>query len=382
MLYFYSSKFYYMNGFFRLLVISVFLLSFSSCHVGRFFYYNFADIKDYKKFPNQEINRDSISYRKLPARNENAQQQLSQSFRKIDNLQFAEFLEEHKTVAFIMLQGDSMIYEAYFDGYDAAAVIPVFSVAKSYVSALVGIAIEKGYFSSIEDSVTLYIPELQGKGLEKISLKDLLEMRSGLDYQEKYTSPFADMAKYYYGKNLRKYVTQLKIVENPGQRYEYQSVNTLLLGLALENATGQNPATLLQDWIWQKAGMQYDASWSFDSKKQQTIKAFCCINLRATDLARFGLLYKDDGKWRGNSVIPEDWIRKSLEINNNSLDSGGYPYTMHWRSLPDGSFFAKGVLGQYLYVDPKNDLVIVRLGKSADKIDWVKFFKEISKQLD
>ncbi len=371
-----------MNGFYRLLVISVFLLSFTSCHVGRFFYYNFADIKDYEKFPNEEINRDSTSYRKLPAINAFTQQHFIQLPGEVEIIPFTEFLEEHKTVAFLMLQGDSMIYEAYFDGYDAAAVIPVFSVAKSYVSALVGIAIDKGYFESIEDSVTLYIPELQGKGLEKISLKDLMEMRSGLDYQEKYTSPFADMAKYYYGKNLRKYVTKLKTAENPGERYEYQSVNTLLLGLALENATGQNPAILLQDWIWQKAGMQYDASWSFDSKKHQTIKAFCCINLRATDLARFGLLYKDDGKWQGNSVIPEDWIRKSLEINNNSLDSGGYPYTMHWRSLPDGSFFAKGVLGQYLFVDPKNDLVIVRLGKSADGIDWVELFRGISSQLE
>ncbi|MDN5348614.1 MAG: hypothetical protein PWQ54_10 [Bacteroidales bacterium] len=371
-----------MNSFYRLLVISVFFLSLTSCHVGRFFYYNFADIKDYKKFPNQVINCDTTTYRKLPVQDEIAQKQLIQSFGEVEGLPFAKFLEEHKTVAFIILQGDRMIYEAYFNGYDATAVIPVFSVSKSYVSALVGIALEKGYFKSIEDSVTLYIPELQGKGLEKISLKNLLEMRSGLDYQENYASPFADMAKYYYGKNLRKYVTKLKTAEAPGERYEYQSVNTLLLGLALEQATGQNPAILLQNWIWKKAGMQYDASWSFDSRKHQTIKAFCCINLRATDLARFGLLYKDGGKWQENAVIPESWIRKSLEITNNSRDSGGYPYTMHWRSLTNGSFFAKGVLGQYLFVDPENDLVIVRLGKAVDGINWVEFFREISKQLE
>ncbi len=370
-----------MNRFYRLIIIAGLILSFSSCHVGRFFYYNFADIRDYKKFPNQEIERDTNTFRQLPKRNKLAQEQYIKSLGEVQGLPFNEFLEEHKTVAFIILQGDSMIYEAYFDGYDASAIIPVFSVAKSYVSALVGIALEKKYFKSLNDSVTQYIPELQGKGLSSISLKDLLEMRSGLDYDEKYTSPFADMAKYYYGRNLRNYVTKLKLAEKPGSRYEYQSVNTLLLGMALEHATGQNLASLLQEWIWKKAGMEYEASWSIDSKKHQTIKAFCCLNLRAADLARFGLLYKDGGKWQDSAVVPEAWIKQSLEITNDSRDSGGYPYTLHWRSLPDGSFFAKGVLGQYLYVDPENELVIVRLGKSADDVDWVELMRSMSKQI-
>lgn len=371
-----------MKLFFKFLVVVFISGTLTSCHIGRFFYYNFADIRDHKKFPKQEIKRDTSStYWHLPTSKQTVQQQLIQGLGNWDEITVDQYVARHKTVAFLILKGDSLIYEAYYNGYDSSAVIPVFSVAKSYISALVGIALEKGIFENLDDSITKYIPELRDKGLESITLKNLLEMRSGLDYQEKYNSPFADMAKYYYGRNLRKYITKLKPSQTPDSQYDYQSVNTLLLGLALENATGKNPAVLLEEWIWQQAGMQYDASWSFDSKKHKTIKAFCCINLRATDLARFGLLYKDKGKYHDQQIIPEQWIEKSLEINNDSRDSGGYPYAMHWRSLPDGSFFAKGVLGQYLYVDPSRDIVIVRLGKSADKLDWITFFREIAAKI-
>ena len=363
------------------LIISLFS-SLTSCHIGRFFYYNFADAKDYKKFPSQEIKRDSTNNIQNIFKAENNKNK-TLYYTDLDNskIPLSEFLNAHKTLAFLVIKKDSIIYEAYFDGYDSSSIIPVFSVAKSYVSALVGIALEKGYLKSIEDSITTYIPELQGKGLEKISLKNLLEMQSGLNYQEKYTSPFADMAKYYYGKNLDKYVQKLKLEEVPGTYYNYQSVNTLLLGIALENTTGKNPAKLLETWIWQKTDMEFDASWSVDSKKNDRIKAFCCINLRARDLAKFGKLYLDNGKWNNEQIIPESWIEKSLRIENDSRDSGGYPYTYHWRSLEDGSYFAKGVLGQYLYVDPQNELIFVRLGKSSDGINWVELFQNLTKNL-
>ncbi len=367
----------------KLILVVIISIMFSSCHIGRYFYYNFADINDHKRFPKQEIkkNPDGV-FRSLPALPKQKQQELMVASGKYDELFLEDYLEEHKTVAFLVLKGDSLLYEAYFDGYDTASVIPVFSVAKSFTSALVGIALEKGYFDSLEDSVTKYIPALQFKGLEAVTLRDLLEMRSGLNFKEKYTSPFADMAKYYYGKNLKKYVQSLKTVQAPGESYDYQSVNTLLLGLALEEVTGENPAKLLEKWIWQKAGMQYDASWSYDSEKHKTIKSFCCINLRTTDLARFGLLYKQNGAYGNEQIIPAHWISKSLEITNDSRDSGGYPYTMHWRSLMDGSYFAKGVLGQYLFVDPANDMVIVRLGKSSDNVEWIKLMQNIAEKLN
>jgi CubicO group peptidase (beta-lactamase class C family) len=370
-----------MNLFIRLISTAILLFLLSSCHVGRFFYYNFADVNDYQKFPAQKIGRDSTasqtSFVKAPE-----VLFVQQSF---DGYAVAaslhDYLENHKTLAFLFIRNDTIRHEYYFDDYDSMAVIPVFSVAKSYISALTGIAIDKGFFNNINDSITLYIPELRGKGLEQISIKNLLEMRSGLDYQEKYNSPFADMAKYYYGKNLDNYVSKLKLAAEPGLRYNYQSVNTLLLGIALENATQKSPARLLEEWIWQKTDMEFDASWSVDSKKNNRIKAFCCINLRARDLAKFGKLYLNNGKWKDEQIIPKAWIAESLQIQNDSRDSGGFPYTYHWRTLEDGSFFAKGILGQYLYVNPEKQVIIVRLGKSNDNINWPEQFQNMLRDM-
>ncbi len=369
-----------MKHLFRYLIFVLLFSSLTSCHIGRFFYYNYADAKDYKKFPYQEINRDSTSMDKTFFKAINSSNKTFY-YTNIDNSKtpLSIYLEDHKTLAFIVIKKDSIIYEKYFDDYDSSSIIPVFSIAKSYVSALVGIAVEKGFFKSLEDSVTTYIPDLQGKGLDQISLKNLLEMQSGLNFKEKYTSPFADMAKYYYGKNQDRYIQKLKLTETPGISYNYQSVNTLLLGIALENATGKSPSKLLENWIWQKTDMEFDATWSVDSEKNNRIKAFCCINLRARDLAKFGKLYLNNGKWNGEQIIPENWISESLRIQNDSKDSGGFPYTFHWRSLEDGSFFAKGVLGQYLFVDPQNNLIIVRLGKSSDKVNWIALFQDLAK---
>lgn len=371
-----------MKQLFNIFVFILLVSSLTSCHIGRFFYYNLADAKDYKKFPYQEIKRDTLSINKPVFVVSETSQNSTLEIEQGENSQpLDQYLAKHKTLAFLIIKKDTLIYEAYFNGYDSNSIIPVFSIAKSYISALVGIALEKDFFKDIEDSMTTYIPELQGKRLGKISLKNLLEMQSGLNYKEKYSSPFADMAKYYYGTNLDKYVQKLQQVETPGMSYNYQSVNTLLLGIALENATGKSPAELLEEWIWQKTDMEFDASWSVDSKKNMRIKAFCCVNLRARDLAKFGKLYLDKGKWNNEQIIPQSWIEESLHIGNNSRDSGGYPYTYHWRSLEDSSFFAKGVLGQYLFVDREKDLIFVRLGKSADKINWPEMFRDLAKKL-
>jgi len=246
---------------------------------------------------------------------------------------------------------------------------------------MVGVSIEKHFFASVHDSITKYMPELQGKGLESIEIQHLLDMRSGLKFNESYNSPFSDMAKYYYGKNLKKYIQSLELEETPGTNYNYQSVNTLLLGLALENATGKKLTELLQQEIWTQIGMEYDASWNIDSKKHQTVKAFCCVNARPIDFARFGRLYLNQGNWDGKQIIPQKWVKESLKIHNDSRDSQNYPYSYHWRVLPSGAFFAKGVLGQYIYVDPNKKLIIIRMGKSIDKINWPLFFELFSEHL-
>jgi len=143
-------------------------------------------------------------------------------------------------VAFLIVRNDSILFEKYFDNYSPSSQIPSFSVAKSFVSALIGIAVGEKSIQSIDQHVVDYLPELKDNpGFDKIRIRDLLNMRSGIEFSEAYGSPFAPMAKYYYGTNLKKYVSRLKTKSLPDQHYEYQSVNALLLTLILEKATGK-----------------------------------------------------------------------------------------------------------------------------------------------
>ena len=355
----------------------------TSCHVGRFFYWNFADIKDYKKFPAVPIeNGGEIFYFDEPEKQINPD--LPGAFATKDkNYSLDQFLENNKTVAFLIIRNDSILYEKYFSGYADSSIIPSFSVSKTFVSALAGIAINEGYIESADKPITDFIPELlsQNPAFEKIRLEDLLNMRSGIKFNEGYSNPFADMAKYYYGKNLKKYITKLIIEEPPDQSYNYISVNPLLLGMAIERATGRQLNQYLQEKIWMPLGMEFDASWNVDSKKDSQIKMFCCINARTHDFAKFGRLYLNKGDWNGQQIVPRDWVEKSMSIINDSRDSQDYPYTYLWRVKEDGAIFAKGVLGQYIYIDPGKNVIMVRLGKKSKGVHWAGLMEELCEGL-
>ncbi|MBE9480912.1 MAG: serine hydrolase [Bacteroidetes bacterium] len=353
----------------------------SSCHVVRFVFWNMADINDYKKFPSYKIKKKEPVFNFYEAATP-VQLKIPKKFETENHTDsFENFLEDHKTVAFLIIRNDTVIYEKYFKKYNHNSILPSFSVSKSYVSALMGIAISEGYISDTNQPITDFVHELKDDKFKKITIENLLNMRSGIKFSEAYLNPFGQMAKYYYGTNLKKYITKLKVKEPPGINYEYMSVNTQLLALAIENATGRKFTDYFEEKIWQPIGMESDASWNYDSKKHGTIKAFCGLNARAIDFAKFGRLYLNKGIWNGKQIIPEEWVIRSTSIINNSLDSQNYPYTYFWRAKEDGAFFAKGVLGQYIYVFPEKNLIFLRLGKKYGKINWADLFEEISKQL-
>ncbi len=362
-----------------ILILSLMILS--SCYVGRFFWWNFADLNDSKKFPALDIKKGDYTFyfKRLP---ENKTFQIPGKFnpgKKFND--FDEFLQKKKTVSFIVIKNDTVLYENYFAGYCDSSVITTFSASKSVISALVGIALEEGYIYSTNEPVTKYIPELVNPGFDKITIENLLNMRSGIKFTESYSSPFADMPKYYYGTNLLKYIKKLKVKEEAGKRYDYLSVNTILLGLIIERATNTKLNKYVEEKLWKPLGMQYDASWSIDSKKHEVFKANCCLNGRSIDYAKFGRLYLNKGKWEGKQIVPREWVERSTSIINDSRDSQGYPYTYQWRVLENGAFFAKGILGQYIFVYPAKNLIFVRQGKGYGKIDWADFFSELSKKL-
>jgi CubicO group peptidase (beta-lactamase class C family) len=352
----------------------------SSCHVGRYFWWNFADIKDGERFPNLPVSSGDEIQPLIPATNKVAFVVPEKFNPKSRYTGFDQFLEQNQTVAFIVLRDDTILYENYFNDYDEKDLLPSFSMSKVMVSALTGIAIDEGFICSADQPVSFFLTGL-GPEFEMITIGDLLNMRSGISFSENYLNPFSGIARYYYGTNLLRHSRRLKVSQPPDQEYNYIGVNTFLLGQVIEQATGQKLSTYLEQKIWIPLGMESDANWNIDHEKHQTIKSFCCINAIARDFARFGRLYLNKGEWNGRQVISEDWVTTSTSIINDSRDSQGYPYTYHWRVLENGAFFAKGILGQYLYIYPEKNLVFVRLGKKYAGIDWAVLFGEMAKQL-
>jgi CubicO group peptidase (beta-lactamase class C family) len=205
-------------------------------------------------------------------------------------------------------------------------------------------------------------------------------MRSGIRFEEEYSSPFSKMSKFYYGKNLKKYTLELKTETTAGIDYNYQSANAQLMALVLERATGKKINEYFEEKIWKPAGMESDASWSIDSRKHQTVKAFCCVTARGLDYARFGELYLHGGKNGPVQVIPEEWIKETSTIKYDSRDSEGFPYTYFWRVTEQGNLFAKGVLGQYIFVCPRKNIVVVRFGQGTGNISWARFIEQLMDQ--
>jgi len=368
-----------MNKFLPGILISMAMI-FPSCHVARYFYLNYADINDYKRFPACGINKPVNSFHFKTSRFTH-ELFLPYKYMAVSGYHdFESFLEVNKTLAFLVVKNDTIVYEHYFNGYSAESVFPGFSIAKSFISALIGIAIGDGLIQSEKERITAYLTEFKHPGFDKISIENLLNMQSGIKFKESYYSPFGGMARFYYGTNLKRYICNLKTETEPGITFNYQSANTQILHMILEKATGINTAEYLQKKIWVPLGMEYNATWNIDSKKNRNIKAFCCINARARDFAKFGRLYLENGIWNGNQIIPAEWITKTKNYNPDFRDGMHYPYHYHWRVLENGDMFAKGILGQYIYISPGEKLIFVRIGKKNGEIDWPSFFMELKPQ--
>lgn len=343
------------------------LLSLSSCKVARFFIFNFADINDHKKFPNREIETSESTFVFPYAKDEKVPKDLTIKGEKIA---FETFLEENNTVAFLIIKDDSIHYENYFDGYEASSIVPSFSMAKSVTSILIGCAIDDGFIQSVDEPVTNYIPELKENGFDQLSIEHLLQMTSGLDYNEGYSNPFGDVASFYYGRNLRKQLAKMKLKADAGKDFEYLSGNTQILGLVLERALkDQTVSNYLEEKLWEPLQMEYSATWSIDKKKEGLEKTFCCINARARDYAKIGRLFLNRGKWINEQIISEEWVERSTKLDTSKGSAWFYQYQW-WLPSKTGDFMAQGILGQYIYVNPNSNVIIVRLGKNSGKADW------------
>lgn len=353
------------------ILIFVVLFVFSSCKLVRFVVYNFADINDHKKFPSRKVEKQQEVFRFYHAINPRVPKKATLPDGKA--IDFSTFLSSNKTVAFLIIQNDSILYESYFSGYDSSSVVPSFSVAKSVTSILIGCAIDDGYIKSVDEPITNYLPQLLKNGLEKVTIKHLLNMTSGIRFNESYVNPFGHAASFYYGTNLDKEILTLKLENTPGKVFHYNSGNTQLLGHVLAKAlNGKSISQYLQEKIWQPMHMEFDASWSTD-RKNGIEKTFCCLNTRARDFAKIGRLFLNKGNWNGKQIVSQKWVEESV-ILTDSKDRIDYYQYQWWLPTPNGDFMAQGILGQYIYVNPAKNMIIVRLGKDEGDPNWTDFF--------
>ncbi len=269
-----------------------------------------------------------------------------------------------ETVAFLVIKNDSIKSEYYWQGYSSDTMSNSFSMAKSYIGALIGVAKKEGVIKSLDQSVCDFIPEFCENNKEQITIKHLLNMQSGLDWDESYHNPLSQMATAYYGKSLKKLIVNLDLASVPGKKFEYHSSSTQILGYILEKATGMSVNEYASEKLWKPIGSKHAALWSTD-KKNGDEKTFCCINSNARDFARLGKLYMQKGRWDDAQLIDSNYVVESVYLENLA------PYSYHfWITERKGNhvFYARGLWGQYVISIPEKDMIIVRLGKNYGKI--------------
>lgn len=311
--------------------------------------------------------KDKFSYTTLPASTKPEAWILHPKRKSLKIPQeYREFIEFYQTQSLLVFKGDSLIYEEYWNDHHPTTVSNSFSAAKTVVSMLIGIATDEGHIKSLDDPVSKYVPEFSGKGKEKITIRHLLMMASGLDWGESGSDPLSENAESYYGWDLHGLVTRQKVERKPGELFFYQSGNTQLLGYVVERATGKNLTAYANEKLWQPLGAEHPAFWSMDREGGDE-KSFCCLYSTSRDFARIGALLNHNGNWKGKQLIPE-WYFKEMVSNPKMDTEEGVPntrYGLHiWTfdGFGEPVYYCRGIKGQYIISLPKRDLIVVRTG--------------------
>lgn len=374
----------------RVLLLLWLVINLSSCWMIRAYRIRTLKLTDHKKLPSVPIHKPDSSFYFIEGA---SQPQYAQLKNHLDSS-----LQGTQTAAFLVIRNDSIIYERYFDGFDKNVILPSNSMAKSFTGTLVRIAYNEGKIKSLLEPMTNYIPELlkSDTNFKKITIQHLLDMRSGFNFNEGRYDLKDDAIRIGLSPNLKKQLLKIKIAEPPG-RFRYQSINTQFLGMILERATGKKLSAYLEEKIWKPLGAEHDATWNVDSKKRKREFASAGLNAVPRDFAKLGQLYLNKGRWNGKQIIDEEWVNAvssidtmhkyggyknqwwSRTLSRNFLDSLSAvkfmqrtAYSTPVRKLQAGTyrvsyrtpaFTAVGFLNQYIYVNPKKKLLIVRIGR-------------------
>ena len=279
-----------------------------------------------------------------------------------------EQIEKFNPVAFLVIQDEKIKYEEYWEGYDENSLSNSFSAAKSVVALMIGIALDEGKITSLDQPVGDFIPKYSEGSRKDLTIRQVLTMSSGLNWEEKYTTPFSTTARAYYGSNIADLITDLEVVEKPGVYFDYLSGNTQILAMVVEAATGKRISQYASEKIWKRIGASQNALWCLD-KENGMEKAYCCFNTNARDFARFGQLVLNNGVWDNEVIISEDYISDATsgkdylldKKDNKAVDFYGYQWWIvdyNGYKIP----YMRGILGQYIFSIREKNAVVVRLG--------------------
>ena len=293
------------------------------------------------------------------------------------------FIELSDTSALLVIKNGKVIYENYSHGDSVNALHISFSMAKSFTSALTGIALSEGHIDNLDDPIRKYLPELTNASFDKVTVKQVLQMSSGIHFTEVYTDPDSDinrMTALVPPMSYLEYINTLDRDHEPGTFNHYASINTQLLGILLVRVTGKSISDYMTEKLWHPLGMEAEGQWILDEEGFELTMGGLAASAR--DYAKLGLLYLNNGRRGDQQILTKDWVEKSVTPDEPHLMPGknpassnvsGYQYQWWTPRDWDSDFLARGIWGQTIYVHPQNDVVIVKL--AADQKNFDKRYK-------
>lgn len=282
-----------------------------------------------------------------------------------------QLLNDTDVTGLMVMKNDTIYFENYYQGNTAESHTIAWSVTKSFVSALMGIAIEEGFIKSIDQKVSDFLPEFNGSAYETITIKNLLQMSSGVSWNEDYSDFNSDVNRFgrtlALGGSFTKFTKSLSKDKEQGVYNRYNSSDTQVLGMIISKATNQSLSSYLEEKIWKPLGMENNAWWIVDDQGYEFAAGGLSASLR--DYARLGLLYLNKGIWNGKRIISEDWITQSLTpdaphlvAGKNEASNSELGYGFQWWILDgdEGEYAALGIYNQIIYINPTHNIIIVK----------------------
>jgi len=271
------------------------------------------------------------------------------------------YMAGQRSAGLVVLHNGKLRLERYGLDFDKDGRSTSFSVAKSFTSTLVGAALRDGHIKSMDDKVSDYIPDMKGSAYDDVSVRQLLTMTSGVRWNEDYADPNADVAKFNNHKPedgvdaLVSYMRKLPRDVPAGTRWLYSTGETNLVGILVSQATKKPLADYLAEKVWQPAGMEHQATWLL-SKTGKEISG-CCIQAATRDFARFGQFILNGAQVNGQSIAPDGWLQEAT-TRRTTINQPGRGYGYQWWTYDDGTFAARGIFGQGIFIDPQRKIVI------------------------